>query len=76
NNFPKCRYTESLEEINASAPMADLQVECKDYKCPRCKTGYFVKQEAHGRVSWVCSNRSHCRTQCADMDGVPSLYKK
>lgn len=76
NNFPKCRYTEPLEGINASIPMADLQVECKDYKCPRCKTGYFVKQEARGRVSWVCSNRSHCRTQCADMDGVPSLYKK
>jgi len=48
--------------------------ESKQYLCPRCKKGYFVKQNMRGRTTWLCSNRSACKTQCTDVDGVPSIY--
>ncbi len=75
SEFPNCRYTERKEE-SSSSRVDNLEVTSKEYKCPRCEPGYFVKQEQRGRTIWVCSNRSQCRTQCADIDGVPSLYKQ
>lgn len=74
SHFPRCRYTERKEE-NDAGDIINLEVISKEYKCPRCETGYFVKQEKRGRTIWVCSNRSKCKTQCADIGGVPSLYK-
>ena len=52
----------------------EVSDEDKQYKCPRCNVGYFVKQEVRGRTNWICSNRSQCKTQCSDVDGVPSIY--
>lgn len=76
-NFPNCRYTEPVDGPKSNGTeVANLEVTQKDYLCPRCKTGYFVKQEIRGRTTWICSNRSQCKTQCADIDGVPSVYKK
>ena len=73
-NYPSCRYTQPVGgEQNISANL-EVPEESKQYVCPRCKKGYFVKQKMRGRTTWVCSNRSACKTQCMDVDGVPSIY--
>ena len=75
-NYPSCRYTQTVDGGNDRNISADLEVpeESKQYVCPRCKKGYFVKQQMRGRTTWVCSNRSACKTQCMDVEGVPSIY--
>ena len=73
-NYPSCRYTQPVGgEQNVSANL-EVPEESKQYVCPRCKKGYFVKQQMSGRTTWVCSNRSTCKTQCMDVEGVPSIY--
>ena len=73
-NYPSCRYTQPIGgEQNVSANL-EVPEESKQYVCPRCKKGYFVKQQMSGRTTWVCSNRSACKTQCMDVEGVPSIY--
>ena len=73
-NYPSCRYTQPIGgEQNVSANL-EVPEESKQYVCPRCKKGYFVKQQMSGRTTWVCSNRSTCKTQCMDVEGVPSIY--
>ena len=73
-NYPSCRYTQPVGgEQNVSANL-EVPEESKQYVCPRCKKGYFVKQQMSGRTTWVCSNRSACKTQCMDVEGVPSIY--
>ena len=64
-NYPSCQN----EDSNLEVPE-----ESKQYICPRCKKGYFVKQQMRGRTTWVCSNRLACKTQCMDVEGVPSIY--
>lgn len=54
------------------AQLADAKA--KGYVCPRCKTGYFVAAGEGTRKRWICSNTEHCRTTCADVNGVPSVY--
>lgn len=54
------------------AQLADAKA--KGYVCPRCKTGYFVSAGEGTRKRWICSNTEHCRTTCADVNGVPSVY--
>lgn len=75
-NYPSCRYTQTVDGGNDRNTSADLEVpeESKQYVCPRCKKGYFVKQQMRGRTTWICSNRSACKTQCMDVEGVPSIY--
>lgn len=75
-NYPSCRYTQPVDGGNDRNISADLEVpeESKQYVCPRCKKGYFVKQQMRGRTTWICSNRSACKTQCMDVEGVPSIY--
>nr|WP_252894050.1 topoisomerase DNA-binding C4 zinc finger domain-containing protein [Veillonella denticariosi] len=74
-NYPECRYTQPVGGNQAEQDMnIDVPEESRVYKCPRCQKGYFVKQENGGRINWVCSNRSECRTQCSDVHGVPSVY--
>ena len=75
-NYPSCRYTQTVDGGNDRNTSADLEVpeESKQYVCPRCKKGYFVKQQMRCRTTWVCSNRSACKTQCMDVEGVPSIY--
>ena len=75
-NYPSCRYTQTVDGGNDRNISADLEVpeESKQYICPRCKKGYFVKQQMRGRTTWVCSNRLACKTQCMDVEGVPSIY--
>ena len=75
-NYPSCRYTQTVDGGNDRNISADLEVpeESKQYVCPRCKKGYFVKQQMRGRTTWICSNRSACKTQCMDVEGVPSIY--
>ena len=73
-NYPSCRYTQPVGgEQNVSANL-EVPEESKQYICPRCKKGYFVKQRMRGRTTWVCSNRLACKTQCMDVEGVPSIY--
>mgnify|MGYP000973658354 FL=1 len=73
-NYPSCRYTQPVGgEQNVSANL-EVPEESTQYVCPRCKKGYFVKQQMSGRTTWVCSNRSACKTQCMDVEGVPSIY--
>lgn len=72
SNYPKCRYTEQLQEQTPQQPSETP--EKSDYKCPRCKEGYFIKETRGSRITWVCSNKSQCRTACADVEGVPSLF--
>ena len=73
-NYPFCRYTQPVGgEQNVSANL-EVPEESKQYICPRCKKGYFVKQQMSGRTTWVCSNRSACKTKCMDVEGVPSIY--
>ena len=73
-NYPSCRYTQPVGgEQNVSANL-EVPEESKQYVCPRCKKGYFVKRQMSGRTTWVCSNRSACKTQCMDVEGVPSIY--
>ena len=75
-NYPSCRYTQPVDGSSDRKTSADLEVpeESKQYVCPRCKKGYFVKQQMRGRTTWVCSNRLACKTQCMDVEGVPSIY--
>lgn len=74
-NYPTCRYTQPVGGNQAKQDMnIDVPEASREYKCPRCQKGYFVKQENGGRINWVCSNRSECKTQCSDVDGVPSVY--
>lgn len=75
-NYPSCRYTQPVDGGNGRNTSADLEVpeESKQYVCPRCKKGYFVRQQMRGRTTWVCSNRSACKTQCMDVEGIPSIY--
>ncbi len=75
-NYPSCRYTQPVDGSSDRNTSADLEVpeESKQYVCPRCKKGYFVKQQMRGRTTWICSNRSACKTQCMDVEGVPSIY--
>ncbi len=72
SNYPDCKYTEPV----SSEPVVKQEKIDKNYKCPRCQDGYFVQVEERGRKRWVCSNTAHCRTSCADVDGVPSLFSK
>ena len=74
-NYPACKHTQPVEgDVSKGESNIIVADEDKQYKCPRCKEGYFVKQEARGRINWVCSNRSQCKTQCSDVNGVPSIY--
>ncbi len=74
-NYPACKHTQPVEgDVSNGESNITVAEEDKQYKCPRCKEGYFVKQEARGRINWICSNRSQCKTQCSDVDGVPSIY--
>ena len=73
-NYPSCRYTQPSRTRQNSNADLEVPEESKQYVCPRCKKGYFVKQNMNGRTTWVCSNRSSCKTQCMDVDGVPSIY--
>lgn len=73
-NYPSCRYTQPVGGGQNEEPNLEVPEESKQYVCPRCKKGYFVKQNMNGRTTWVCSNRSSCKTQCMDVDGVPSIY--
>ena len=74
-NYPTCKHTQPIDgETSTGESNITLSEEEKKYKCPRCKEGYFVKQEARGRINWVCSNRSQCKTQCSDVNGTPSIY--
>lgn len=91
SNYPKCKYTKPLEgqerpsfsAVDTRAGTTDEEVAPIDvpanqrqYKCPRCHDGYFVPIEERGRTQWICSNRGHCRTVCADVDGKPSLFSR
>ena len=74
-NYPRCKHTQQVEGDSSSVEgNIEVSDEDKQYKCPRCNVGYFVKQEVRGRTNWICSNRSQCKTQCSDVDGVPSIY--
>ena len=87
-NYPNCKHTERVDNGNPGGFMnigsqsdagntpvnINVPNSQKHYKCPRCKEGYFVPIEARGRMSWVCSNRSSCRTMCSDVEGKPSIY--
>ena len=74
-NYPTCKHTQPVEGDTSSVEgNIEVSDEDKQYKCPRCNVGYFVKQEVRGRTNWICSNRSQCKTQCSDVDGVPSIY--
>lgn len=74
-NYPACKHTQPVEGVNLNSENnIEISDDDKQYKCPRCKQGYFVKQEMRGRINWICSNRSQCKTQCSDVDGVPSIY--
>ena len=74
-NYPTCKHTQPVEgDVSSIEDNIEVSDEDKQYKCPRCKVGYFVKQEVRGRTNWICSNRSQCKTQCSDVDGVPSIY--
>jgi len=49
SNFPKCRYTESLEENNLGI------------KCPKCSHGKIVKKKTkNGKIFYSCSNWPDC----------------
>ena len=73
-NYPSCRYTQPVNGGQNEDSNLEVPEESKQYVCPRCKKGYFVKQQMSGRTTWVCSNRSACKTQCMDVEGVPSIY--
>lgn len=73
-NYPSCRYTQPVGGGQNEDSNLEVPEESKQYICPRCKKGYFVKQQMSGRTTWVCSNRSACKTQCMDVEGVPSIY--
>lgn len=78
SNYPACTYTEKMNrntQIDEAHKRLEVPEESKQYKCPRCHTGYFVKQVVRGKTTWICSNRNECRTQCADVNGKPSLFK-
>ena len=89
NNYPTCKYTEPVGGPNSSSDSGsfnggrnrteppvniDVPPSKQKYKCPRCGKGFFVPVEQRGRTSWVCSNRSECRTTCSDVNGKPSIY--
>ena len=67
SKYPHCRHTERLAE---SRPLTAAD---KQYKCPRCRDGYFLKRSGPNGAYWSCSSEG-CRTTCADVDGVPSIY--
>ena len=73
-NYPSCRYTQPVGGGQNEDSNLEVPEESKQYICPRCKKGYFVKQRMRGRTTWVCSNRLACKTQCMDVEGVPSIY--
>ena len=64
--YPNCKYTKNADGENGTGGMQ----ETSDYKCPRCASGYFVRQ---GR-QWVCNAYPQCNTKCADKDGKPSIF--
>lgn len=67
-NYPKCRHTERIDAPPASAAGGD-----SPYICPRCKEGTFVRRSGPYGSFWACSKEG-CRTTCADVNGVPSIY--
>ena len=67
-NYPKCRHTERID-----APPASAAGDGESYVCPRCKEGIFVRRSGPYGPFWACSKEG-CRTTCADVDGVPSIY--
>lgn len=64
--YPECRHTEAVESASQ---------EVSEYTCPRCRTGRFIKRKGLYGDYWLCSN-GNCRTRCADVGGVPSIYVK
>lgn len=68
--YPSCRYTEPLE--GKEQPAGDNAASA--YPCPRCKTGHFIRKKGPYGFFWVCST-ARCNTTCADVDGVPSVYR-
>ncbi len=67
SQYPACRHTEQCD-----AP-ARLGGTDKQYKCPRCQEGYFIKRNGRYGAFWACSNET-CRTRCADVNGMPSIF--
>ena len=48
-NYPSCRYTQPVNEVSQNASTnIEVPAESKQYLCPRCKKGYFVKQNMRG----------------------------
>lgn len=77
-NYPACRYTEPLEGESRPTVIGAVTADdggAKQYPCPRCKTGYFIKRHGPYGDFWICST-STCHTKCADVGGKPSLYAK
>lgn len=90
SNYPSCRYTENIsfagtnegagngagDRAGGDGAEAAIEVPEKDrkYKCPRCKTGYFLPVKNGNLSNWVCSNKGQCRTTCSDVNGKPSIY--
>lgn len=72
NQYPKCTYTEKVELNNNSS--ITIKDDEKKYKCPRCADGYFIRRENMARGNWFCSNVGNCRTQCGDVNNMPSIY--
>lgn len=68
--YPRCRHTEP-----ASADGDATRKEENGYVCPRCKTGRFIRRDGPYGAFWSCSTPG-CQTTCADVDGVPSLYRQ
>ncbi len=67
-NYPNCRHTERID-----APPASAAGDGSPYICPRCKEGTFVRRSGPYGPFWACSKEG-CRTTCADVNGVPSIY--
>lgn len=67
-NYPACRHTERIDALPPSSSGSGSA-----YSCPRCKEGVFVRRSGPYGPFWSCSKEG-CRTTCADVNGVPSIY--
>lgn len=82
SNYPKCKQTQQVDSagklIERSVTKATVEKTYgkpnENYKCPRCSNGYFMLETQGQRKSWVCSNKPKCRTACADVNGIPSIF--
>ena len=67
SGYPECKVTATDKNGKPDFSV----IERKTAKCPKCKTGYFLKHKGKKGTFWSCSNYPECKETRQDKNGKP-----